>query len=309
MKKFIVRGTCFVAIGLALLALINHFYIRTNGYRSLDDTYKYYLMPEDIEVANFGSSHGAYGIFYDELEGVNGFNFALPGQGLYYDQKILEKYSGRLADSCVVIIPLSYFSFDLEIGTDIQNRWYYKFLGYRAVPNHNLTEYIRHGLCPFLSASFNAKYLVADRESMDFNIFWIFDYFGHHLDVNDERAWRKDARGFLEFFNSVTGGEYVEANTSFLEGMIEYCEERGFKPVLVTTPFTKYFNKLFRGEVLDDFRARVDEVREKYDVPYLDYSSDPRITKHLEFFSDSNHLNDAGRKAFTQILLTDLGLI
>ena len=55
MKKFMIRGSCFAAIGLMLLAVVNTFYIRTNGYRSLDDTFKFYLIPEDIEVANMGS--------------------------------------------------------------------------------------------------------------------------------------------------------------------------------------------------------------------------------------------------------------
>jgi hypothetical protein len=310
MKKFLIKGFCFVCIGLLLLAIVNTFYIRTNGYRSLDDTYKYYLMPDEIEVANLGSSHGAYGLYYDDIEEVRGFNFALPGQGLYYDRQLLQKYSDRLAEGCVIIIHLSYFSFDLEIGSDIQNRWYYKFLGYGSVPNHKITEYVRYGLCPFLSASFNAKYLVKDKGSIDFDIFWIYKYFGIKYDADDEKAWRKDAQGFLDFYYDVTEqGKNEEINMALLEEIIVYCEENDFRPVLITTPFTKYYNRLFKGEIRDEFNALVKKVKERYGVTYIDYSSDPRISDQLDLFSDSNHLNDDGRKAFTKILLGDLGLI
>lgn len=310
MKKFIIRGFCFIAIGLILLAVVNTFYIRTNGYKSLDDTFKFYLMPENIEVVNLGSSHEAYGIYYDHIEGITGFNLALPGQGLYYDLQLLKKYSDRLAEGCVVIIPLSYLSFDLETGSDVQNRWYYKFLGYGAIPNHKISDYARYGLCPLLSASFNTKYLIKDKDSIDFDIYWIYKYFGVKYDVNDEKAWKKDARGALDYYYNVTGqGKNVDLNTECLEEIIGYCYKNGFEPVLITPPFTKYYINVFPKDIITDFHARVKEVREKYGVTYIDYSRDKRIAENLEWFNDSNHMNATGREVFTQILLTDLGLI
>lgn len=130
LKKFIIRGTCFVAIGLVLLAVLNFFYVRTNGHKSIDDTFKFYLMPDDIGVVNLGSSHGEYGISYDGIEGITGFNLALIGQSLYYDLKLLQKYRDRLADDCTVVIPISYFSFVQQRDFNDQRKIYYRILDY-----------------------------------------------------------------------------------------------------------------------------------------------------------------------------------
>ncbi len=310
MRKFIFRGICFVAIGLALLTLVNHFYIRTNGYRSLDDMFKFYLMPEGIEVANLGSSHAAYGLYYEDIEEITGFNFALPGQSLYYDLKMLERFGDRLAEGCTVVIPLSYFSFDQQAGYHVENRWYYKLLGYNTVTGHRITDYVRLGLWPFLSASFNAKFLVKDKDRIEFDIYWIYAFFGIELKEDEPKGWRQSARDALAYYHRITGqGENVGFNMACLDGIIAYCESNGLKPVLITTPVTKYYYNVFPEEIREEFYARVKEVRERYGIPYIDYSRDKRLTNNLSMFGDSNHLNDNGRRVFTKVLLSDLGLI
>jgi hypothetical protein len=309
MKKFIIRGVCFAGIGLILLTVLNAFYVRTNGYRSLDERYKFYLMPQDIEVVNLGSSHGAYGLYYDDIDRITGFNLALPGQSLYYDLQVLEEYSDRLSEDCVVIIPISYFSFDQNKVAEEQNRWYYKILGYGSVYNHKLPDYVRYGLFPFLSASFNAKYLIKDKEAIEFDIYWVYKFLGIDYSKDDVEAYKRDAQGFLDFVNKITGRENREFNTACLEGIIEHCKEKGFKPVLITTPYTRYYNELFTDEFYTDFYSQIEEKAERYGVPYMDYSHDPRMTEDLGLFIDSNHLDATGSAVFTKILLSELGLI
>ncbi|MDD3719689.1 MAG: hypothetical protein PHP28_13630 [Actinomycetota bacterium] len=310
MKKFMIRGSCFAAIGLMLLYTLSFFYVRTNGYRSLDDMFKFYDMPDDIEVANLGSSHGAYGFDYENISGITGFNFALPGQSLYYDLQVLEEYSDKLSEGCVVVIPISYFSFDQNKISEDQTRWYYKILDYGSVYNHKLTDYVKIGLFPILGASLNAKYLIKDKPAVAFDIYWLYAFSGIDYDVEDVEAWKRDALGFLDFHNKVTAqGRNEEFNLPYLYGIIEYCQEHGFKPLLVTTPFTRYYNEVFTEEFYRDFHAKVTKIQEKYGIPYIDYSHDPRMTEDLGLFVDSNHLNAAGSKVFTKLLLSDLGLI
>lgn len=310
LRRFIFRGLCFSAVGLALLAAVNHLYVRTNGYKCLNETYKFYLMPDGIQVANFGSSHGANGFDYEGIDGITGFNFGLPGQNLHYDLELLKEYGDRLAEGCTVIIPVSYFSFDQRKDVNNQRLMYYRILDYGAVLEHRLTEYVRFRLFPILSASFNAKFLVRDKKEISFNIYWLHDLLGVHYAPDDIEGYKKNAQGHLEYFRKVTGqGENEAYNSRCLEEMIEYCLDRGFHPVLVTMPFTRYYNELFSEGFHAEFRAKIRRFCERYGIPYYDYSQDPRMTENLEYFIDSNHLGPEGKKVFTRIILSDLGLI
>jgi len=303
LKRFMARGLCFAAVWLAMLAALNHFYVRTNGYKSLDCTFKFYLVPDGIQVANLGSSHGEYGLDYSGIRGVTGFNFALSGQSLYSDLQVLEKFADRLAEGCTVIIPLSYFSFVQARDHNNQHVLYYRWLDYGSIQNRDPVEYVRFRLLPVINAGFNLKYLIRDKKAVEFH------YIPSMLGDNVEE-FRKYARLHLQYCRDLMHeGGYEAFNRENLEGIIRLCLERGFRPVLITTPYTRYYNELFSQEFLDGFHATISDICHRYGLTYLDYSHDPRFAETLEWFVDSDHLNDKGRKAFTEILLKDLGVI
>jgi DltD protein len=304
MKRFITRGLCFALIGLALLCVLNSLYVRTNGYKSLDNRYKFYSIPDSIDVINLGSSHGERGFSYEGIEGISGFNAAMGGQNFYYDSKFLQKFCEKLSPSCTVIIPISYFSFMQARDYGNQRLLYYRFFDYGSIQNHHLTEYIQNKLLPIVGASLNIKYIVDDKPAIE------FQHIGGILRADDVEGYRQSAESAYQYFLKVRGqGGNEGFNTENLEGILGYCQEHGFKPVLVTTPFTKYYNEEFSSGFFSDFYARINRISSQYGVSYLDYSHDPRFTDHLEFFVDSSHLNQAGQEAFTRIVLSDSGVI
>jgi hypothetical protein len=301
MKKFIARGLCFTAIGLILLCVLNIFYVRTNGYKSLNGTHKFSVVPDNIDVMNLGSSHGEFGFDYGEIDTVTGFNFGLRGQSHYFDLQVLKKYSDKLATGCFVIIPVSCYSMLKGIDHD-QSILYYGVLDYGSIPDHNPIEYIRFRLLPILSASFNVKYLIKDKQSVDADIF--------SAEGADEEFFRRNALYYFGLFEDLkNAGASNENNVQTLGEIIEYCRENGYKPFLVTTPFTNAYNYWYSQEDYAEFYGAVDGITEKYDVPYLDYSHDKRFGKTFEWFADSDHLNPTGRRIFTRILLIDMGVI
>lgn len=87
-----------------------------------------------------------------------------------------------------------------------------------------------------------------------------------------------------------------------LYDIIEYCRENDITPVLITTPFSKYYLDLVSQDFLQEFQATVNEIATDTGVNYYDYSHDERFYDHLEHFSDSDHLNDDGAAYFTGIL-------
>jgi hypothetical protein len=301
MKKFVIRGLCFAAIGLMLLYVLNLFYVRTNGFKSLNGTYKFFEVPEGLEVANLGSSHGEFAFDYQEIDTVTGFNLGLRGQSHYFDLQVLKKFSDKMAAGCVVIIPVSCFS--LLQGVDREQRiLYYGVLGYGSIPGHSVIEYVRFKLLPILSASFSARYLIKDKRNIDTDLF--------AEKGPDEEYYILNALYYYGLFEDLKkAGADDEDNVRTLGKIIDHCRQNGFEPVLVTTPFTNHYNYWYSQEDYLRFYAAVGGLSDKYGVLYLDYSHDQRFGRRLEWFADSDHLNPTGRKIFTRILLNDLGII
>lgn len=87
-----------------------------------------------------------------------------------------------------------------------------------------------------------------------------------------------------------------------LRSIIDYCKEHEITPVLITTPFSRYYNELVSQEFLQEFHDTINEIAADTHVSYYDYSQDERFYENLEYFSDSDHLNEDGARYFTDIL-------
>lgn len=91
-----------------------------------------------------------------------------------------------------------------------------------------------------------------------------------------------------------------------LYAIINYCKEHELTPVLITTPFSVYYNAPVPEDFLDRFHSTINRIASDTGVNYYDYSHDERFSDHLSLFSDSDHLNDAGAAYFTQLLAEEI---
>lgn len=303
MKKFLVKGFLFVVIGAILLSAVNYLYVNTNGYRSsISPIFKFDNLPEGINVVNLGSSHGYADFFYEDIDCIRGFNLGLQYQSFYYDLQVLEKYRDNLAEGCTVIIPISYISFGHECDDEVQKLLYYQIMEYGDVRYHNLSEYLKLKLFPVLSASFNIKYLIKDKGSIEDG--------DNSIESNlyTEDQIRDVARRGSDYHKAWIKRKNYEANILALGRLIEYCRENGLTPILTTTPFTRYYNDNFTSDFYREFYSMIDGITEEYEIPYLDYSHDPLFTDDIGLFKDDNHLNSKGRRIFTKMILADLNI-
>lgn len=303
MKRFLVKGTIFVLIGLLLLTAINQRYISTNGFKSLNDTQKFMDVPTGIEIANLGNSHGLHAFYYEESN-VKGFNFALPAQIFYYDYQILQQYADHIKKGAVVLIPVSYFSFQADTRGDRfmeGNPRYYRFLDPKRIKFFSLADLIRYRFFPVISAEKNLSYILHDKGT-DKN-YWEIQT-SSMAPEKMAKDGEETAERHLGFIHN--GKMFEDENTQYLEKIIAYCQQQGFRPVLITTPYTAYYNQHFPEEVLAAFRQQVMSIARKYDVIYLDYSHDERFSGNGRLFIDSTHLNLPGRKQFSKTVWEDL---
>jgi len=302
MKKFVLKLILFSGLILGSLVLLNFLYVGTEAYRTMNDMEKFYNVPDNLEIVNFGSSHGLYGFDWSQ-EQVNGFNFSLVSQDFYYDLRLLEKFSGHLAEGTIVIIPISYFSFDTDRNDeegDFQkmNGRYYSLLAPREIYDFELQDYIKNCLLPVLSAGRKLINIISDHQpennlTKSINLY----EFSQLPEKGRERAHQH-----LELINKTNHQE----NINYLKELIEYSQSKKFKPVLITTPTTEWYFRNFSDEFLLEFSSLVKAIAADYSIPYLDYSQDVSFRNKPELFLDTDHLNAIGRKIFTSRIIDDL---
>ena len=266
---------------------------------------------KNLKIINVGSSHTTYGIKYPE--NIKAYNMGLSSQKFYYDFEILKKYQDRFDKNCIVIIPISIFSF--YSGNDVNNisRNYIQFLNQDVLIGINKNEYILGKYFsvtqPIVKIPKTLKYIVVSLKNKKFNK----KYIGYSKNLSFEEKQKAAVETSLSHLG--IGRENKKHNNDKnigikqLINMLNFCEEKGFKPILISTPQTYLYNeqigeKNYQERIYDNIKEIEKQIGKKY--LYLDYSHDKRFINNLEYFSDDDHLNEKGAEYFTEILLNDI---
>lgn len=103
---------------------------------------------------------------------------------------------------------------------------------------------------------------------------------------------------------NMKGREY---RISVMRDLVDFCVERGYRPVYVIPPVTKhlakYYTRTFEQNYIYSYLKEVNR-----EVLILDYSKESDLQKD-ELYFNSFFLNAMGRKVFTKRVLDDLHLV
>ena len=99
---------------------------------------------------------------------------------------------------------------------------------------------------------------------------------------------------------------FEEDKKQNLIDLITLCKENNITPVLITTPFTVYYNQYVSADFLYEFYSVINEIALEYGVSYYDYSHDERFQTNLKYFGDADHLNPDGAVYFTGLLTEEV---
>jgi hypothetical protein len=115
-------------------------------------------------------------------------------------------------------------------------------------------------------------------------------------------VWNED----LERARSKQDSLTIELDPGTLELFDKFlaeCQSKGIQVILVYTPEYIGGQKFVanRAEIIAVF----EDYAKKYDLPFLDYSSDP-ICFDTQYFYNALHLNRTGAELFSEKLATDL---
>lgn len=299
---FVIKCIAIPAMAILLIFLLNIPYrkIDDEKYMDLWDLRSLGIYFNDVKIANVGSSHGAYDFTYDELSeaGYSCFNFGNVSQTYQYDLALLKEYGSYLEEGCVLFIPVSYFSFNNETVNETEAQAlsvkYYHCLSPKNIPDYDLFTDIVTNRLPVLSAGEDLLKLLPD-----LNLSLIV--FAQEDGINEAEFADRAAQRFDRHFNNKETYFLPEREEQLLS-LINYCKEHEITPVLITTPFSSYYNGLVPNSFLYDFYNTIDRISTDTCVSYYDYSHDARFYDNLSYFSDSDHLNEEGAAYFMEIL-------
>ena len=363
MKSFIVKCVLAVCITFCCLFYLDMMYEQKVS-TGMSEINVFNFIPENIQLANVGSSHGQCAFNWDALaqeRGYETFNFALTSQSFLYDYSLINMHKDDFAEGSILFIPVSYFSFNEE-ATDPEDQEaisvrYYRLLSPQYNPDYSLYKDLVTVRFPILSAgdelfelfrppiifpslSENRKNVVyaaeADmettvsaastasgtaQESTAQTDTAVSDAAVSDTTVSDttetgtpeeiygtETVQEFEAKGLARYQRHFENKEeyFEEDKKQDLINLITLCKERNITPVLITTPFTVYYNQYVSADFLYEFYTVINDIALEYGVSYYDYSHDERFQTNLKYFGDADHLNGEGAVYFTSLLTEEV---
>lgn len=305
--RFAIKCILIPAVAVLMIYMLNKAYMPIDAGKYLDlDKFIYYLGEDygEIRIANLGSSHGAYDFVYDKIteQGNVCFNFGIPSQTYEYDYALLQEYGHYMEASSVMFIPVSYFSFNNEVTnaeeTQAMSVRYYRILSPENIPNYDpYTDIVTHKL-PVLSAGKDILQLFPDLGAV-----LTAHAANEGIDV-EAFITKAQARHSRHFDNKEE--YFLPERIENLYDVISYCTEHDITPILITTPFSKYYNDLVSQDFLQEFYTIINKISHDASVSYYDYSHDGRFHDNLEYFGDPDHLNEEGALYFMDILWNEV---
>lgn len=314
MKRFFLRCLLLLALCLALLFPLSRLYLQfvgTDYLRYRDETLKFKTVPDGIEFAAFGSSHGGASIREEAFPACTMFNFFLSGQSPIMDAELYQLYRDHLANGAVVTLAISPMSFYTDpTGNMTHMKRYCNALPVSALPTLKTKLYRLFRVVDF-RANDVFEY-VRTRSITDFKALETADIEAGLAANNDKSnldwtTWGAELAAVQrnECTSDPANGP-DERVLRELDAMLSDCVSRGYRVALYTPPFTNYFWGNFTEEFQSQMRKDAASLAVKYGIPYFDYSEDTRFCENMDYFEDVDHMSVAGSIALVPVLKADI---
>ena len=301
MKKFLYK---MIILTLPFF-VINLCYVSTNHWKAENNVWKFNFVPDDIQLANFGSSHGEVNFIYESFPQYKTFNFGISSQRYFWDYGILQQYSDNFVPGAVVLLPISYFGITARPKNynDVRPR-YYRFLEKEYFDMWSLQEWIQYFKLPVLSAGTNLMKCIKDIPPENIDVFNSRTTYMTEDELQEYCQKKHDS-----WSKNDKGEEGYKQNLAELYQLVKLCLDNGLQPVLVTTPITTVLNDIYEKDedFFKTFYHFISDVQTQFpNVPYFDYSHDTEFSPKFELFADGDHLNVYGAREFTAHVVADL---
>ena len=305
MKKLLFE-TAIVLLSTSLIVLV---LFRSNPGRFIERLNE---ADKPLDVISLGTSHGACFI-YDKLN-VSGQKFNRHGNTLFYDLQHYQYLKPYLADSAIVIVPVSYMSFGLsENRIDTDDTFVNDFYLYLSSDGiHDFSWRKKMAVQAYqVQKNFRSLFVLENyEERLEITEEILIE---RNRDINEDRLDKMDRQ--LEFHARTRVQNHIEMveqnrrtqNFDYLKELLTDALQSGFRPILVTVPYHRYYHDGFDPRWLAmNYQRPLKKLSVQLDIPLLSYGTDERFSDRPELFRNSDHLNEWGSYHFSRIFFRDL---
>ena len=301
MRLFLFKLTLFFAPILLSLGLVEYGLSRLpTGYEKKRRLLEQHI--SDARVLVTGSSHAFRAVQPSLFGGVPAYNTAYVNQDIYYDTRIVLRYLPRAANLRLVMVSVSYFSFEVVTEDSIAAQrvpFYTRFWDIPpATPGPRAADYsfiALHGAERTRTLLWNGFH---SREGED------IDPLGHAaLPHRNVSAVQSGAVAITRHHGNMKAAN-VQKTVHWMEEMLDALQSRGVAVVLITTPVSPSYRERIDPAALHRMQDAIEHLRREYGLEYRDYSADPRFA--FRDFADSDHLADRGAEKFSLILKDEI---
>ena len=299
-----------------ILLVINRIIRKTPWYKALwggaDKIFK--LNTFGLQVVNTGSGSGVHDFNYDGLP-ISGFNFALGPQSLGHDYNILKNYFSYFKKGCTVIIPICPFSGMVVKYNKEHNFKYYPMLHPATIENFDEAERTRayklyREPIRAINVSFLKKIVRDLLNKFKCKIRCMQRPLNLQESANSFISGWKTQFSITDLSAPISEAHRADVNIrkKTLGDMLEFCKERGFRPIVVMPPMNSSLYRQFPQSFKIQYVNPLIETTVDKECQFIDYTKDERFADDC-FYANALFLNQEGAKFFTRHLLMDLKII
>jgi hypothetical protein len=264
---------------------------------------------DKVEVLVVGSSNTVYGVA-PEAFSHRGFNLSFPGNGMFFDARLVEKYSEKMPHLRMVVLTANYFTMGMDYSTFSQS-WRQFFLR----QNFNIPVKFTAGLSYDFGFWLNprnfsriALYGDQARGYVGANHFAPVDIITTPTgwfdsgDVSGDEHSKKLGIAGAEAHNVTTNVENYDRNLGYWKALIPLLQRKNIGVAIVLLPTdVSYHGHLDKAKV-ELMNRKLTEFTIRHHIRFVDYTDDARFSLHDYTPVYPDHMNARGAMKFSKIL-------
>lgn len=303
-----------------LLLLANVFYV----FVAVADTQEYQIRAigrRKYSYLAFGSTYCRYALDFQSV-GVDGYNLGYAAQFFYYTDLMVRRFARNAKPGAVIFIicaDLAYAKVGKGEGGCFDYRKYIHFMDCISLGDeYSVRRYITDVLFPLI---FHPSYWKLTLKTL---VKCVLPHCmvqrmknAHKPKQLTEEQMRRFANERCESWCQQFGLKDVQStelpvevceafikSSAIVASTVQFCLDKGLRPILVATPWSPAMNELLGSEFMQKVYYDNIERSNPQHIPFLDYSKDLRFQDY-SLFQTADLLNERGRQLFTKILISD----
>lgn len=278
-------------------------------------TGKFKHIPDHLQLVSIGTSQAHFALDFSDSE-IPAFNMAVYLNPFTYCKLLLEKYQKKIAPGASILITLEYPIFlcgDVK-GTTMENALQYSKILFGRDPNVPMIQQCIYRILPdyFWSNADFSWFRYLEQRNRRINHYKTWELEGIIRDLVKD-GWEKTTGCENLLLLGTPVSEYHNSKMQKIiydiVDLIGYCRSKGWIPLLVSLPFSKFFNSRIPEPFKEYyFYQCINEIMKRTGCGWLDYSRDERM-EDINYYLNVWFLNERGRKRFTRIVLDEYGSV